>query len=525
MNDQTSAEPGTVADIVRHHARTRPDQVAMTFNGHRTTYRELDTRASRVAQGLIAEGVGPQERVAFLDRNSDQYFEILFGAAKANAVPVAVNWRLAPPEITYILNDARARVLFVGPDFAPVIAGVRDALEHVRRIVVMGPGTGDWPSYEAWRDAQPADDPLGPVGADDVALQMYTSGTTGHPKGVQLAHHGFVYHPQSEEEEWSRWAPGDICLLVMPLFHIGGSALGIATFYHGAHNVVLADFDPGAVIDAIADHRISKLFLVPAALQAIIRHPKATTADLTSIDYVAYGAAPIPLPLLKEALSVLDCGFVQVYGMTEAGGGVAILPPDDHDPAGNKRMRSAGRAMVGREICVMDAEGNRLPPGEIGEICVRAATTMVGYWNRPEATARALDRDGWLRTGDAGYLDEDGYIFLHDRIKDMIVSGGENVYPAEVEHALAEHPGVADVAVIGVPSDAWGEEVKAIVVRRDGADVDEGGLIDYAREAIAGYKVPKSVDFVDALPRNPTGKVLKRVLREPYWQGVEREIN
>jgi fatty-acyl-CoA synthase len=264
--------------------------------------------------------------------------------------------------------------------------------------------------------------------------------------------------------------------------------------------------------------------MVPAAMQFVVRQPRARQVDFSRLKYMLYGASPIPAALLKECIEVFGCGFVQMYGMTETTGTIVALPPEDH-VEGLQRMRSAGKALPGVELAILDANGNRLPVGEVGEIATRSGSNMVGYWNLPEATARTLDHEGWLRTGDAGYMDKDGYLYIQDRIKDMIISGGENIYPAEVENALFSHPAVADVAVIGVPDDKWGEAVKAVVVRKTCAEVTPEALMVYARERIAGYKVPRSVDFVDALPRNPTGKILKRELRKPYWAGQERQVH
>jgi long-chain acyl-CoA synthetase len=265
--------------------------------------------------------------------------------------------------------------------------------------------------------------------------------------------------------------------------------------------------------------------MVPAAMQIVVRHPRAREVDYSRIKYILYGASPIPLDLLRECMEVFGCGFVQMYGMTETTGTIVALPPEDHDPAGNPRMRSAGKPLPGVEVVILDDAGNRLKPGEVGEIATRSMANMAGYWNLPDATAKTIDAEGWLRTGDAGYMDEDGYVYIHDRVKDMIISGGENIYPAEVENAIFGHPDVADVAVIGVPDAKWGEAVKAIVVKKPGRAPTAENIIAFARERIAAYKAPKSVDFIDALPRNPSGKILRRELRETYWAGKERRVN
>ena len=310
----------------------------------------------------------------------------------------------------------------------------------------------------------------------------------------------------------------------MPIFHIGGSGWGVMGLFHGARGVIAREFDPTRILDFFEQSGITKLFMVPAAMQFVVRQPRARQVDFSRLKYMLYGASPIPAALLKECIDVFQCGFVQMYGMTETTGTIVALPPEDH-VEGSERMRSAGKALPGVELAILDADGSRLPPGEVGEIATRSGSNMAGYWNLPEATVRTIDKDGWLRTGDAGYMDKDGYLYIHDRIKDMIISGGENIYPAEVESAICDHPDVAEAAVIGIPDDQWGEAVKAIVVMKPGKRATAADLINFTRERIAGFKTPKTVDFLEALPRNPSGKILRRHLREPYWAGKDRQVN
>jgi acyl-CoA synthetase (AMP-forming)/AMP-acid ligase II len=332
--------------------------------------------------------------------------------------------------------------------------------------------------------------------------------------------------PQSSRTyTWSRWTADDVSLCAMPCFHIGGTGWAILGMMHGALNVVAREFDPTKVLDFIENWRITKLFMVPAALQVVVRNPKARAVDYSQLKYILYGASPMPLALLRECMEVFGCGFVQLYGMTETTGSVTALGPEDHDLAGNPRMISAGKALPNVELAILNAAGEALPVGTVGEVAVRSMTNMQGYWKLPQETARTIGADGWLRTGDAGYIDADGFIFIKDRIKDMIVSGSENVYPAEVEAVLAGHPDIVELAVIGVPDTKWGEAVKAVVVKRAGTNLTEQGLLDWARDKLAGYKRPRSVDFIDKLPRNASGKLLKRTLRETYWQGYERRVN
>jgi acyl-CoA synthetase (AMP-forming)/AMP-acid ligase II len=514
----------SLADISRVHSRLTPQSPAIAFEGRTTTYQELDARASQVAQALIANGVRPGDRIAHLGKNSDLYLELLLGAAKAGAVMTPVNWRLAPREFLYIINDCEAKMLFVGPEF---IAAVEALGAEVRTSEIVGmeaPLRGR--AYGEWRDAQPARDPQILIKRDGAGMQLYTSGTTGHPKGAILSHRNLVGMPQSSPVyPWSRWSADDVSLFAMPCFHIGGTGWAILGLMHGALNVIAREFDPTKVLDFIENWRITKLFLVPAAMQVVVRSPKARAVDYSQLKYIMYGASPMPLALLRECMEVFGCGFVQLYGMTETTGSVTALGPEDHNLAGNPKMSSAGKALPGVELAILDAAGEHLPIGTVGEVAVRSMTNMQGYWKLPQETARTIGPDNWLRTGDAGYLDADGYLYIHDRVKDMIISGGENIYPAEVENAIYGHPDVAEVAVIGVPSERWGEEVKAVVATKPGAPQNPDSIIAWARERIAAYKVPKSIDFIAVLPRNPSGKILRRELRAPYWQGRQRQVN
>ncbi|MBS0540443.1 MAG: long-chain-fatty-acid--CoA ligase, partial [Proteobacteria bacterium] len=497
-----------LADIVRVHGRQRPGTAALVHRGHTTSYGALDHAASRVAQALIAEGIRPQARVAHLDKSSDIFFELLFGTAKANAVMVSVNWRLAPPEVLQIVNDAAAEILFVGEDFFPVIEQIRASLATVRTIVAFGARHAEWPSYEAWRDAHPAIDPMLPAEPSDTAVQFYTSGTTGLPKGAELMNSNFSAMMGLWTAEWLL-GPGVPNLVCLPMFHIGGAGWGIAGLFAGATNHVVREFVPAEILQIVEREKLQVMLLVPAMILFLVQAPQIRETDLSSLKLIVYGAAPIPAPLLRQAMEVFPCGFQQVYGLTETTGAITLLPASDHDPNDAKKLLSCGYAQTGVELRIVGDRGQDLPPDQVGEIAVRSSQVMGGYWKLPEATARAVQGD-WFFTGDAGYLDAKGYLYIHDRVKDMIVSGGENIYPAEVESALFGHPAVADVAVIGVPDERWGEVVKAVVVKKPDAEVTPGELIGWARERIAGYKLPKSVDFIEALPRNPTGKILKR---------------
>jgi len=521
---QSLADIVTVADVTRHHAKTRPDRVAIHFEGQHVTFGELDRRANQVANGLIAEGLRPQARVAILSKNSPAFFELWFGAAKADLVLVPVNFRLAPPEVAYVVEDAGAEVLFVSADFYAVVEKVAQQLKSVRRIIALDAPHNSWPNYLDWLAGQSTRDAVMPIAREHCAIQMYTSGTTGHPKGAQLSHANLLTLLPGALNQFGDWHDNDVNLVCMPLFHIGGSGWALVGFYRGIPTVLMRDPDPAAILRLIPEYCITKAFMVPALLLFLLQTPQCRTTDFSSLELIVYGASPAPVDLVRNALKVFGCSLAQVYGLTETTGAITYLPPEDHDEQSVERLKSCGKAMTGIEIRVVDASGEDVATGEVGEIITRSPQNMLGYWNQPEATRRAI-RGDWFYTGDAGYLDKDGYIYIYDRVKDMIISGGENIYPAEVESALFSHPAVADVAVIGVPDDKWGEAVKAMVVRKPGAEVTPDDLIDFARERIARYKAPRSIDFVDALPRTPTGKILKRELRKPFWVGKERQVH
>jgi acyl-CoA synthetase (AMP-forming)/AMP-acid ligase II len=519
----------TLGDVARYHAEARPDETAFSFEGRDTSFATFDRHTNQVANALIAAGLSTGDRVAYVGKNSDAYFELLVGAAKAGVVTTPIGWRLAAPEMAYIVGDSEAKIVFIGPELIAHIDAVAGELTHRPVVIAMeAAGAGEHPTFEVWRDANPDTDPLKATDTSDIAIQLYTSGTTGRPKGAMLTHDnllGMRREAAKAPMAWNQWGPEDVSLVAMPVAHIGGTGWGLVGLMNGAKGVVAREFDPTKVLDFIEKDRISKMFMVPAALQIVVRQPRAREIDYSRMSHILYGAAPIPLDLLRECMEVFGCGFVQQYGMTETTGTVVYLPPEDHDPAGNARMRSAGLPMPGVELKVIDEAGNSLPTGAVGEVAVRSQANMAGYSKLSEATAKTIDADGWLRTGDAGYLDVDGYLFIHDRVKDMIISGGENIYPAEVESAVYGHPHVAEVAVIGVPDDRWGEAVKAVVAAKPGVTPDAEDIIAFARTRIAGFKAPKSVDFVDALPRNASGKILRRELRAPYWEGRERQVN
>jgi len=464
------------------------------------------------------------DRVAFLDKNGPAFFEVQLGAAKLGAVMVAVNWRLAPPEIAFTLNDARAPVLVVGDEFHAAVDACRSSLETVEQVVTRSGVGGD--EYEAWIAAHPATDPGFEAGPDDVGVQFYTSGTTGMPKGVMLSQRSLFGMMEFVRDEWGVDEHA-VCMVAMPLFHVAGSGWALCGLTLGAHNVVQRDVDLARILEDLQKYRVTHTVFVPAVLQFLLMTPGIEEADFSTLHHIIYGASPISEDVLVRSIERFGCGFTQAYGLTETNGAIVCLPPADHDVHGPNahRLRAAGLPLPGVELRVVDDRGEDMPVGEVGEIWIRSGQNMVGYWNKPDETAATLMPDGWLRSGDAGYLDADGYLYIHDRVKDMIVSGGENIYPAEIESVLMAHPEVADAAVIGVPHERWGESVKAIVVRAPDATVDEAALVAFCRERLAHYKCPTSIDWSEVLPRNPWGKILKRELRDPYWAGRERNVN
>ena len=516
----------SLAGIVRDHARQRGDRLMITYGDRTITWSEMDGRSSRVAQGLLAAGLGEQNRVAFVDKNGPEYFEVLFGGGKANVVDVAVNWRLTPGEMAYIINDAEARLLFVGPDFLGHLDEMEGALKTVEKIIVIGTHPRH-ESYAAWVARHPADDPARPSAAGDVAMQLYTSGTTGLPKGAMLTNANLgTLLPYVGP--WWQFDETSVNLVCMPLFHIGGSGWALVGMGVGGHSILFREFVPQEILAALERHRITNALFVPAMLQFLTQVPGAADRDYAALRSIVYGASPIANEVLLRSMKAFRCPFIQVYGLTETTGAITQLPAADHATEGPRArlLRSAGRPFPWVELRIVDpATARECARGEVGEVWTRSVQNFAGYWGKSDETARTLTTDGWLKTGDAGFLDEDGYLFLTDRVKDMIISGGENVYPAEVENVLADHPTVADVAVIGVPDDRWGETVKAIVVRKPGVDARPEAIIAFARERLAHYKCPTSVDFAESLPRNPSGKLLKRELREAYWKGRERRIS
>jgi long-chain acyl-CoA synthetase len=499
----------SLADIIRKRAASTPALIALAEPGRLTSFADLDRRSSQVAQALQRKGVAPGDRVAFIGASGPEFAEVLYGAAKTRAIFTAVNNRLAAPEVRAILADAEPAVLVVDPAAAPLAAGAGyDTLV-----------TGL--DYPGWRDAAPARDPGLLAGPDETALILYTSGTTGTPKGVELTGRnlGCALH---ELHAGIGLDDKSVCAAPIPFFHIAGLGLFLAANLNGGALLLEQPPDTLGVLRMLVDRQVSHAAVVPTVLQRLLALPECQAADWSKLKYVVYGASPIPLPVLRQATEVIGCSFLQSYGLTESTGGFTLLGPADHVPDEKfaHRLRSAGRPMTGASVRVVDPVTlEDRPVGERGEVLVAGSRIMKGYWRKPAQTAEVIVPGGWLRTGDGGSFDADGFLYLHDRLKDMIISGGENVYPAEVESVLTGHPAVAEVAVVGVPSPQWGESPYAVVVLRPGAQVSAADLIGWTRDRLAHFKCPVGVTFTASLARTASGKLQKQAIRSSLGGG------
>jgi long-chain acyl-CoA synthetase len=494
--------PTPLVDLLRRHAAETPEAPCLAQGDVLLTFAELDARSDRLARTLRAAGLGKGDRVAVLDKIGIATFELFFACAKLAAILMPLNWRLAVGEVADILSDGTPKLVFVAPDLAHLLEGSEVPtllLEHGSAPGAHGPDIAPLPPCH--------------VGEDPVLL-LYTSGTTGKPKGVIITHGSHAWNGRVAAEVWGFTAQS-VNLVASPLFHIGGMGYGMMAMAQGGLTVLMQPSEPGAVLAAMARHGVTHAFFVPTVIQRLVEHVEQTGLVPPRLALMVYGAAPIAEDLLRRALAAFGCGFSHAYGMTETSGTVVSLAPEFHDPdrPNPARLRSCGRAFPWVELALFDpATGARVAPGEVGEVRIRSAMNMQGYWNKPAETAAAITVDGWLCTGDAAIADEEGFLTIHDRYKDMIVSGGENIYPAELENVLAAHPAVAEVAVIGTAHPQWGETPRAYVVPR-GEVPGEAELIAYTRTRLARYKCPTSVVFVPALPRNATGKLNKGELR------------
>ena len=491
----------------------------------RRTYREVDDRASALAVGLVEElKVQPGDRVAVMMSNSPELLETLFAVWKAGATISPLNARLTRDEVQYQVNDCGAQVFIVGEEFTDVALGLRDQLS-VERFVLAGPvptgdGAGDATLLDELRDRHTGEEPPDPGTADtDVAWLAYTSGTTGRPKGAMLSHGCLTFVAVSWLADLQRLEPEDVGLVAAPLTH-GAGIMALAFVMKGATQVLLHGFDPARFLATVAEEKVTHTWLVPTQIRILLDSPAMETADLSTLKSIVYGGAPMYVEDLKEAMARIGPVFVQLFAQTESPMTGTYMRAEEHilDGPGSERLASCGHARSGMEIAILDEDDRRVALGETGEICIKGPALMNGYWNQPEATAETL-RNGWLHTGDIGRMDEYGYVYILDRTKDMVISGGLNVYPREIEEVLLRHPAISQAAVIGVPDAKWGEAVKAVVV---GNGLSEAEVIAFAAEHLAGYKKPKSVEFMDDLPKTTYGKVDKKAIRAPFWAGRDR---
>ncbi|NGO66863.1 long-chain-fatty-acid--CoA ligase [Streptomyces boncukensis] len=509
----TGTRPTTLTEAAAHHARHRPDGMAIECQERRVTFRELHERGNRTAHGLLAEGLAPGARVGYLGRDSEYYYEALLACARTGAVLVPVDPRLTEQELAHVLRDSQAALLLAEEDRLEAVDRIRSTLPELRTVLPLcadAPGGG----FPGWQAGRPDTDLPGVTRSRDPLVQIYTSGTTGAPKGVVLRQGSFwaVNDLLARHRlDWLDWREDDRSLNLLPGHHIGGPWWFLQGFRAGATNVLVRDFQGQHTLRLIRDSGITTTLMVPAMLQVLLSEPGVSPADFTGLRKVVYGGSPIPESLLRRCLETMRCEFAQIYGLTETCASAVCLPPADHVP-GNPRLAAAGRPYPGVAVQIVDDAGNPLPTGQVGEVLIDTPAVMDGYWQRPRESALTV-ADGWLRTGDAGCVDDDGYLYIRDRIKDVILVAGENVYPAEVENALRMCPAVADAAVVGRPDRVRGEAVHAYVVPRAGDRPDPRELREFLHGRLAEYKMPTAYEFVERLPRNVSGKVLRRALR------------
>lgn len=526
----TVRSASSVADLLRSTAAHRPEAPVVVGDGRHLTHGELDTRSSRIAAGLVRAGLEPGDRVAMLARNATEYWELFFAASRSGLVVVPINFRLAAAEVEFIVSDVAPRALVVEDVLMDNVTDAAAALVDGPRLVFtqgsdpLEVPTG-WGTFEDFVAASPADDPRRDATGDDLAFIMYSSGTTGRPKGVMTTVAGFLWAVERFGANFDV-SPASVSLVPTPYYHIAAGGWSLIAIAAGGRIVQFTEVTPQKMVSHMVEHQTTHVVMVPTVIQAFVSSPEVSAVDFSCVEWLVYGGSPISESVMVRAQEVFGARLAQTYGLTETIGVATILGPESHTSATSGLLRSAGRPVDGVELEIRDPEtGARCATGETGEVVVRGGCVTAGYWHNDAATAEALDADGWFRTGDAGYVDADGFVYLRDRLKDLLTSGGENVYPAEVENAIMSHPDVLEVAVIGIPSEKWGETPHAVVVPRPGHEVTADAIIAHTRDRIARYKCPTSVEVVEVLPRNPSGKVLKRELRRPHWEGHDRAIS
>ncbi len=501
-----------------------PDKYAIVFEGSRYTFAELNERVNRLGNALMNLGVQKGDRVAMLQVNTNQCVEVYFAVAKIGAIYVPLNFRAKGNELTYMLNSSESGTIFIGDRYIDLVNSIKPELETVKSFISLDSKHDGMPYYEDLIKEAPADDIFTDIDDDDTTILMYTAGTTGFPKGVMLSHTSFSIYvlenvspadPAAEERN----------ILTVPLYHVAGIQAMMAAIYGGRTLLMERQFEPVEWMGLVQTEKANRAMMVPTMLKQLMDHPEFGNYDLSSLRVITYGAAPMPLEVIKKAVELFPgVSFINAFGQTETASTITTLSPEDHNITGTeeerekklKRLSSIGRPMSDVEMKVIDEEGNEIPQGEVGEIVARGPRVMSGYWKDEEKTGKTIDKDGWVHTGDMGYVDEEGYFFLAGRATDMIIRAGENISPEEVEVVLLSHPKVDDGAVIGVPDDEWGEVPMAVVVVKRGVEVTPEEIMEHCRANLASFKRPRSVVFVDELPRNPMGKIIKRQLREQY---------
>jgi acyl-CoA synthetase (AMP-forming)/AMP-acid ligase II len=509
----------TLGDYPTYWARHDPDRTAFKTLDRTVSFSEFDGLANRAAHFLLDVGAEPDRLIGFMGKNSLDFYLALFGCARTRAGLVVLNWRLAPPELAEQIADSEAKIAIVVREQEPLWSAAVALMDSPPRAIWID----ETDTLESMITDQPVVRPEVFVSEDDTAFQLYTSGTTGRPKGVMLAHRGTNMMRLSEHFEPAyHWERDDSFINALPNFHLLHLGITLQCLYNGVSITIVKQFDPALVLKTLTALHSTLLTLTPTMLQMLLDHPDAERADFSSLRLTLYAGSPISLGLIKRAIATMPGKFMQFYGSTEAGGASSILRPEEHNLEDEAKLQSCGRPLPLVEFRIVDSDGDEAPDGEPGELFIRQPAITKGYWQQPEMTAGVLE-NGWYRSGDIARRDSEGLYYIVDRAKDMIVSGGENIYSAEVENALSTHPQVAGVAVIGVPDPRWGEAVKAIVIAKEGGAEPEA-LIAWCRERLAAYKVPKSVDFVDAFPLVPSGKVSKKDLRALYWGNEGRNV-
>lgn len=508
----------TLGGYIEYFARHDPERLALIEGKRKVSFLEYDKVANTYANALMKAGIERDDRVGFFGPNSFDYYFSLVGTVKAGAAYTVFNWRLAVPELVELVKDSQAKLTFVDREYEEVWKQVIDKT-GIKTIWFDGQDTLE-KQFAKHSDVAP--DIY--ISEDDTAIQLYTSGTTGRSKGVMLTHGGFNRMRLCEHfEEAYDWKDGDIFINPLPNFHLLSIGIAFQCLYNGVAVSIVRGFDLAHILKVIRDDKPSLLTLTPTMLQMLLDHPDAQKTDFSCIRTTLYAGSPISLGLIKRAIKIIPGEFMQFYGATEANGAFSILRPNEHNLNDEKKLQSCGRPLPLMKFKIVDGQGQEVPVGESGELMVLSPAITKGYWQQPETTEKVFD-NGWYKTGDVAKKDEEGLYYIVDRVKDMIVSGGENIYSAEVENVLSVHPDVSAVAVIGVPSERWGEEVKAVIIAKPDTSPSVENLIAWCRDRLAGYKVPKSIDFIDAFPLVPSGKVSKKDLRAPYWEGHDRNV-